>query len=296
MINHPMRLIHTIILALCVLLLPACAERAAPAKSTPSSAPRLAVLSPGFAATLIDLKRDHLIVARHAFDIVLHGSIPVAGNQSGLDYETLVSVRPTHIILEKNSQPLPERLPEFAERYGWQIVRLPALMLIDVRASISALDTIANPDTHPSPESINLTARFDALRDVLRTDAPPQELLLLSWVDPIGVMGPGSYHYELAKHMGLKPLPESGAHYITLSVEDLIRMDPPTIVLLIPDATTDDPASLIPRQARERLTACKLGNVILLNDPAALLASTTLIKLADDLRAALEGNAQLSAE
>jgi ABC-type Fe3+-hydroxamate transport system substrate-binding protein len=282
MITTTMRL-YSCILVVCLVLPSACVDRSAQSEQDAAEHPRLAVLSPGFAATLADLGYADQIVARHAYDIVLPKSIPVAGDQAGFDYERLVGVHPTHILLEQSAQSIPERMIEFAERYGWRVIELPAATLGDVTDSILELDNIANPASRPSVAAVQLLERFNKLRAREGTSAIATDVLLVTWIDPVGVMGPGSYHYELAEHIGLNPLPESGARYISFALEDLIRLDPPVIILVMPNHPEVEPSSLIPLAARERLSACRTGNVILLNDPAGLLPSSRLIALAIEL-------------
>ena len=109
MFDPVMRRILATILVVCISLGVSCAERTSSGQPASDPGPRLAVLSPAFAATLADLGCADLIVARHAYDIALEKTVPVCGDQGGINYEVLVRANPTHVILESNTQPPPER-------------------------------------------------------------------------------------------------------------------------------------------------------------------------------------------
>ena len=76
------------------------------------------MLSPALAVIVRDLGLEANIVARHGFDIVLDKSIPVAGDQSGLDYEILLTAKPTHVLLEWGQREIPRRLGELMVERG----------------------------------------------------------------------------------------------------------------------------------------------------------------------------------
>src|SRR5688572_2242849 len=95
--------LFAIVLALAGLGVCAC-DRSAPAPG-PATAdragpPRVVALSPGLAVTMRDLGLGDLLAGRHGFDAWSDPALPVCGDQSGLDYERLLAVRPTHILVQ----------------------------------------------------------------------------------------------------------------------------------------------------------------------------------------------------
>lgn len=266
--------------------LPGCREESAPPQRD-ADTPRLAVLSPAFAVILHDLGRAETIAARHAFDEVSDPAIPVAGDQNALDYEVLASVDPTHIILEDAAQDPPPRLLQFADDRGWQIAQIPALSLDDIPGAITRLDDLSLPAgaTRPSDEARALLNRFDsAIQPDRKLAARAGRTLLVTWTDPIGVMGPGSFHHDLARRLAMTPLPAHGAPYITLSPEEVIELDPDSIILLIPGADPDRIPELLGPISRLDLRAVRKNRVALMNDDLVLSPSTAMIDLARRLR------------
>jgi hypothetical protein len=152
---------RVLIAALCVACVAACEKQPAPgtqptpAATTPqSSQPRVVVLSPALAITLKDLGLEHMIVGRHGYDLVLDKSLPVCGDQAGIDYEALIRAKPTHVVLQWGARPLPDRLTELATTYDWIVVNQELLTLSDVRAStVELFDILAGPENQRSEDS-----------------------------------------------------------------------------------------------------------------------------------------------
>ncbi|MEQ9616501.1 MAG: hypothetical protein RLN60_00530 [Phycisphaerales bacterium] len=257
--------------------------------ATPSESPRLAVLSPASAIILRDLGHEDTIVARHGFDLVLDTSVPVAGDQTGIDYETLIRLEPTDVILERGAQEPPARLLELAGSRGWTVHEIPLLTLPDVRDAITQLERIASPPPQNSEGGTKLLADLDAaITDRPDACTPLGRTLLLTWTDPVGVMGPGSFHFELLSALGATPIPNEGAPYITLDTEDVLRLDPDTIVLLMPGHGEGDLSDALGPLVGVGLRAVEEERVILINHPLALTPSTALIDVADALVASAE--------
>lgn len=249
------------------------------------SGPRLAVLSPALCQTLRDLGAADRVVARHGWDSYSPGELPVAGSETGLDYEVLLRVRPTHVVMQTGAQQFPPRLEQLARDHGWEIVGIPVLRLDDVRASIARLGRCAGaaPSAVASAEST-----FDrALSNRPGFAGRAGSVLTLAGVDPPAVMGPGSFHYELVERLGAVALPREGAAFIQLSLEDVAKLDPDSLVLVLPGASSegDAPAwrSTLGPLARLSLRCVREGRVALLNDPLGQLPATSLARVADSL-------------
>jgi len=243
------------------------------------------------AITLRDLGAADLIVGRHGWDMVLDKSIPVVGDETGIDYEALLRVRPTHIVLEKGAKGLPPRLEEMATTQGWTIVALPMLSLADVEGAVPALaEVVGTSEAREKAASVahemeKAWSRSDAVADTFgRT-------LILASTDPIGVMGPGSFHYEMLQRMGAHPLPDEGAAWITLSKEDLVRLDPDSIILLIPgEPAKESGVHALGSLSKLPIQAVGGNRVFVVHHPFSQTPSTALIEVAKEIAGA--GRAQ----
>lgn len=247
---------------------------------------RIACLSPGLAVTLREIGLGDRIVGRHGFDSVTAASVPAVGDEQGIDYESLLEVRPTHVLLERSQRGVPPRLREIAATRRWDVREIPLLTLADIE---NAIDTLAALD----PENVTARAADVAagFRRALVLDPEIRDrlgaTLLMTWSDPIGVMGPGSFHHDLLGRLGAAPRPESGNAYITLAVEDVLALDPHSIVLLSPGADDTDARRLLGPLADAGLDAVDAGRVVVVGDELALLPAPTLARVADEIRAGI---------
>lgn len=285
-----------------------CREQPSPPPASPTTRskthtqPRVVVLSPALAVTLTDLDLAHLIVGRHGYDLALDPAIPVCGDQSGIDYEALIRANPTDVLIEWGARPLPARLDELARVNGWKVRNFTLLTLDDIRVSAEELwREYANP--HPASAQsprVLLDQAWSARTPPLA--AAGRVLLFLS-ASPPAALGPGSFHHQILAAIGATPALTSGSPYIELDAEDVLKLDPDVIVFVIPRATTAQPraaktplsdaeiTTLLGSLSKVNLRAARHQRIALLDDPFALLPSTAMARLADQL--ADELNSQL---
>jgi ABC-type Fe3+-hydroxamate transport system substrate-binding protein len=156
------------------------------------------------------------------------------------------------------------------------------LTLDDVRAALTRLDELTGG---PSDRGRELRAAFDAaLSPNPETAAALGHVLCLAWTDPPGVMGPGSFHAQLIHALGATAVPAEGTPYIEWSVEDVVRTDPDSLVLLRPDSEDDLETALGPL-ARMNLRCVREGRVIIVRDPLCHTPSTALAGVAEFIAA-----------
>lgn len=268
---------------------------------------RVVVLSPGLAVTMRDLGLGELLVGRHGFDAWSDPGLPVCGDQSGIDYERLLAVRPTHILVQWGQRELPARLTEMAGRHGWEVRSMNPLSLEEVRSA--AADLVAMFGA--GEEGEEALAAFDgALRRREGVDlSRAGRVMLLDAVSPPGVIGPGSYHDDVLRRIGGTPAVTQGAAYIVMDAEDVLALRPDAIVVLLPRPPRSGGAGeagpggasrtgVLPREewasvlgalARLNIPAVTRGRVALIDDPECLLPATSLGRFAEDLARILEG-------
>ncbi|MCE7975443.1 MAG: hypothetical protein DYG92_14155 [Leptolyngbya sp. PLA1] len=284
-------------LAACLgLTLTGCGERAA-APTPAASEVRIAVLSPAAAVMLRDIGQEHRIVARHAFDLVLARDLPVAGDQNTIDLEALLRARPTHIITQWQSKSLPGPFTEAAARHGWKVHEANLLSVDDIDGELAALRDFLSLPVNESADHMRLR-----LRDALKPRGPDGgpfrkvgRVLLLGATEPVAALGPGSCHQQVLERIGGAPALLSGNAWVELSTEDLLRLKPDAIVAVLPRERRggDAPTSYVVRgdEAASRLRAVMAldipavtrGRVAVIDDPLALLPSTSMAAFADEL-------------
>lgn len=281
-------------------------------------AERIVALSPAVAVMLRDLGVADRVVGRHDYDLVLSPDVPAVGHQEAIDYEALLSVCPTHVLIEWGSRPLPPRLGELAERHGWAVVRVRLLTLDDIARTVDDLaimfgvvDPFGTGDRRPpgmdTPRGFGAMPRFVDPASRLEQTLPSARLarawqrrgegfgavggvLLLGSVDPPGALGPGSFHQQILERIGGTPAITEGSPWIELDVEDIHRLAPGAIVLIAPRlGGVVEPVPM--EEIRHRLgriggldiPAVRAGRLGLIDDPLALTPSTAMAGFADEL-------------
>ena len=286
-------------------------ERQAAPAVVVAQPPRIVALSPALAIALRDLDLQDRIVGRHAYDMILDKSVPVCGDQLSVDYEALIAAAPTHVLMQRRDQEVPQRLKDLAASRGWKLVNAPTLTLGEIRqtvrqlaAEFSAVDLDSlRPKADATPTDPRVLRAFLRIKDrmdhawaspVPSTQPAGPRILLLESLDPRAAHGPGSFHHELLLAVGGRPVITTGKPYITLDAEDVLRLAPEAIVIFAPRpygspprATPPTPAelgALLGRLGTLDLPAIREHRIAIIDDPCCLLPSTAMIDTADELR------------
>jgi ABC-type Fe3+-hydroxamate transport system substrate-binding protein len=291
-------------LTLCMLLLAALVlagcgregQPVAPHRQPDERPDRIAALSPAIAVMLRDLGLEHRVVARHGWDLALDRSIPVAGDQTGLDYEALLRTEPTHVLLEwGTTRPLPPRLEELAQRRGWTLHNYRLLTLEDVRQATQDLHERFGDQSQPW-EQAPLAQRWDAALAKRPGLERAGRILILHAARPPAALGPGSAHQQVLEAIGGTPAITEGSPFITLDLEDLLRMAPDGIILIGSRGEDGEAGERGGRGDRERfgrvaglrIPAVQRGRLAIIDHPLSALPSTSLIEIAEQMAAILE--------
>lgn len=285
--------------------------------ATTNPTPRIVVLSPALAIILKDLGLAPAIVGRHAWDLALDPALPVCGDQSGVDFEALLRVRPTHVVVQWGERALPQRLVELAKEQGWTLINENPLSLDDIPIVAKHLDhdfeaAIAHEHAKDHADAL-IASLVDAcghrVEDATTNPRTPSgtsvwkgRILLLAATSPPAALGPGSWHYEILSRLGGTNAITSGGPYQTLDAEDVTKLAPDGIVILQPrgmkDAATPtrhvasefEPADLKKRMgqlADLSVPAITNGRIALIDDPFALTPSSSIIEVRLRLKAIL---------
>jgi hypothetical protein len=267
---------------------------------------RLAVLSPGMSAMIRDLGHEDLIVAKHDYDMVLSDRVPAAGSELGFDLETLINSNPTHVFFQTTSTSRSTEFLEAADRQGWILFERPLNTLDDIASTMDDLyfffegvpergarEYDMNEVFARSTPSVALAESWIDLGPVA-DDAG--RVLVLGALDPIGAMGPGSYHYEIVERLGATPAINSGSMWVEMDYEDLITLNPDSIILIAPRQPTDEdrfvaPTPITLKEIQQRfgplmelpVTAIQQERIGIIEHPLGLLPSGALGQVAEEI-------------
>lgn len=267
--------------------------------TNPETTPRVVVLSPALAVIMRDLGGADLVVGRHAYDLALDPSVPICGDQNGIDYEALLRAKPTDILIEWGDRPLPARLVALADDHGWSIDNMTLHKLDDIENACRFIHDsfIAARHAHdtgvdfepPAWDETNWHARMHAAWSPRDLSGAGRILLLMS-TNPPGALGPGSFHHQILLRIGATPAIADGSPYMSLDAEDVLRLAPDGIILVIPESEpspADAPINLGPLATLD-IPAIRTGRVALIGHPLALTPSTAMVDFADELAGILE--------
>ena len=274
---------------------------------------RIAVFSPAIGVMLRDLGFEDSIVGRHAYDNALSTSIPVIGSHLDIDYELLITLEPTDMFFERNTIAIPDRLTELATEHSWTIWTYQLSTLDDIATTMDDLylKLVGFPDQlidtkDPFDLPIDPSARLDielpsarlaqSWSPMGRSALSAGRMLVLAGVDPIGAMGPGSFHAQLIERMGISPAIVDGGMWQELDYEDLIKLAPDSIVVLNPKTPNSldqigEPEKMSWDQIRAKVGAIAdlpipasiNHRIAIIEHPLGLLPSSSLSQIADEL-------------
>jgi len=263
---------------------------------------RIVSLSPAISRTLVDFELDERIVGRTQFCASIDPSVPVVGSLLDLDYERVLKLRPTHVLVQPSlAQGVDPRLRELAESHGWVIGEFPGLNDIDdVDAMILKLPELLFADTSDARRdaaaraaeiSTNIAA---ALRPDLQSPWHGGTLLVAS-VDPVLVFGTQTYLGDVLTALGGVNAAGSPG-WSELSLEDIVRLDPEAIVLVRERAVEGDVRSAAGPLASLPIRAVREDRIAALVHPDVNLPSSGVIGVAHALREVLNELASPGAE
>lgn len=285
---------------------------------------RIVALSPAVGVMLRDLGLADLVVGKHDYDMVLGETVPAVGHQEAIDYEALIGVRPTDVVIEWGSRPLPPRLVELAGANGWDVYPVTLLTLDDIAGTLdglairygvvdfSGIGSGRGKRPEGLGEGLPEIPRFEDPARRLEAELPSAGLarawsvrgdgfggvgpvLLIGGTDPVGVLGPGSFHHQILERIGGVPAVGDGSPWMEMDAEDVLRLAPAGIVLVSPAAGGGE-GSVDPLAVGERLgviggldiPAVRDGRLALIDDPLALVPGTSMARFADLLAGVLE--------
>ncbi len=280
------RAIHIVLVFLLGALASCGGDQPGPAQTDDGSI-RIVTLSPAASKVLIDLGLGESIVGRHNYDQAASSDVSPVGDQSAIDYELLLSLRPTHVVLQSDSRDVPERLRELSASAGFEIVNITrTLTLDDVELAAHELEARFAPGAQLAAELHDAIAPRREDRSAWGT-----VLVAMQTAPTVDVLGPGSAHQELFERLGYTPAVTRGLPYMPMDAEDVLALDPGVIVLVMPRAPGAAPAPLdweptereLGSLAGLGLRAVGSGRVVLIDEPLALVPSTSFIGVSAEL-------------
>ncbi len=271
-----------------------CGCRQAEPPAAPPGPLRIVSMSPAISRTLVDFGVQDKIVGRSAWCASLDPAIPVAGDLYDVDYERLIRLEPTHVLVQPPSTGLDPTLQRLAAERGWVIGRWTFDTLDDIEQMVREVPELLYPQGGVSRAAATARAA-DLLNRIAAALTPGTaarwrgRTLLVADTDPaILVFGHGTYLHDVLTALGGRNATTTRG-WTELSLEDVVRLDPEAIILV----RDRGPADIGPLEAAGPLasldtTARREGRIAVLWHADAMLPSTAVIDVAEQMGQVLE--------
>lgn len=271
----------------------ACSETPSAAKNQSTYAGRLRIvsLSPAISRTLVDFDLQDQIVGRSQFCWALDASIPIVGDLRTVDYEKLIRIQPTHVLLQPPATGVEPKLLELANTRGWKVGQWSPLNGVeDISQLLRELPFII--DSGESDESAKMFEYSETLLHALNAaldsgDNPlfHGRVLMLSNLEPVMAFGRDTYlHDILTRFGGENALQARG--WVQLSWEDVVRMNPEAVLFVVdsPPERVTGAADALAAYHDLDIAAAKHKRLAVLAHRDALLPSSGIINVAHAMR------------
>ncbi len=291
---------RTLPIVACVFTLFAAAcdrQPSAPAANPASSDLRIVSLSPAISRTLIDLELDEHIVGRTPYCDSIDQSLLVVGDLTNVNFEMLVRLNPTHILVQPPAGGVDPHLKRAAAEHGWTIAAWRLNGIDDIRTMLLEM-----PESlYAADSSERAKIRDDALRiigDIDAAIAPTESsevfrgrVLMVNDVNPIMAFGAGTYLEDILRALGgTNAVADRG--WVQLSLEDVVRLAPEAIILVKPGASASDLLSDLGPLATIDVPAVKNRCRALLAHRDAMAPSSGVVGVAKDMQVILRALAR----
>lgn len=260
--------------------------------SSQASAVRIISLSPAISRALVDFNLHARIVGRTPHCAMVDESVPAVGDLLNINYEHVIRLQPTHILIQPPEAGIDSHLSQLAQQHKWKIVQWKLDSLDDIETMVRELPGALFADGTPE---LNESARRSAelLNQLANALAPGEKpvyagrTMLVYSMAPLSVFGQGTYLDGVLKALGGQNA-TSAKDWITYSAEDFVRLNPQAIILIRPgigEASVPVTFGTIWEMDVEAVIERRLA---LLKHPEAFLPSTSVIEVAAELREILE--------
>jgi ABC-type Fe3+-hydroxamate transport system substrate-binding protein len=289
-------------------------ETPAETQPEPEVLARVVSLSPAITQILADMDQQRLVVGVGQNDAAAPADAAVVGTFADINSEALVETRPTHVLTMAGPDGPPAKLRELAAAKKFEVYAYPYPTTVHDVAEMIASDAELLPDAPmPAPRTTSLATvlssqvpgatllaqgvkfkmlnQLDALQKATADGGGPNVLMLIG-TDPLTASAGGEVlHDVLTRYLNARNAAEgmSGGAPV-LDREKLLSLKPDVILLLSPKAPELKSVEEDDRLGALRgldVPAVKNERVVLINDPAVLLPSSTLPRVAEAMAKAI---------
>lgn len=232
-------------LLLATLLLAACGKSPAPtsAPAPASSSPRIVSIVPAATLNLVLIGGTDRLVGVSTYDRLYLPenlqNLPVVGDYEQINYEQLVKLKPSLMIIQQEESRQPARLKTFIHDHNIQLVNIKFDHVDDIWASVLLLGKISGREVQARQAIDNAQRELHDLA-VDYQDAPRPKVLYV--MDPAAnlVCGNNTFVEEMISLAGGDNV-KVGVNFPTISRETMVKLAPDCLLIGAPDAIPEQP-------------------------------------------------------
>lgn len=261
-------------------------EQAGPAASAPAASaehgPRIVCLSPASTLQIVQLGAADRLVGVTAFDEPSlpeeYRGLPAVGDYYNVNFESLLRLKPTAMIVQKADDRLWPHLKEFARQHQVELVNVRLDTLDDLFATARRVGQVCGKAQAAEYKVRLMQAQIQALREKTAVLPHPKVLYIIG-KNPIWVVGANRIWNDIVTMAGGVNLGASlGSDFPEISREGIVRLAPEALLLGDPGAPPardlDDPR--LKMWLDISCPASQNGRIYLMTSATSQLASFTV--------------------
>jgi iron complex transport system substrate-binding protein len=294
------------ILAAMVLCLSACGKTETPPATAPTTAPttrhapampRIISTVPAATLNLVLIGGVDSLVGVSPYDALYlpddKKNLPAVGdyNLEKLNYEHLITLQPTALIVQTAEAHIPARLRQLAQSQHFEIINIKLDTTDDLWNTVRALGHAAQREDAADTAILKAQAQ---LKEIAKSHEgkPRPRVVYVVGNNPLTIVGGDNFMNEMLTLAGGDNAgAKVGKSFITISNETLVKLAPDVLLIgdpSAPDQQPDDPR--LESWQRYDVPAVKNNRVFLVTDPDALTASVNLPKSVRSLSTLIHKN------
>ncbi len=247
---------------------------------------RIACTVPAATQMLLQLGAAGDLVGVSSFDRPLLPprlqTLPIIGNYLHLDYETVLNVKPTVLVVQMAPARLPLSLTHFVRGNRIQLVNVRLNTLQQLYASAKLLGLVAGFSARATEAVARAKARMGAIRRRY-ADRSHRRVVFLIDTQPLMAVGKDTFLDQLIRAAGGNNVGEKlGADYPALTRETLVDLKPQVLLIGLPGqpAATGDADPRIAPWLNLPIPAAKKHQVYLVTGRRSQMPTLQVYKIA----------------
>jgi iron complex transport system substrate-binding protein len=266
------------------------------APTTAPLAPRIISLVPAATLNLVLIHAADRLVGVTKYDTLYlpdaQQNLPVVGDYETLNYEKLIALHPTDVLVQMDEPMIPARLRTLAAADHFTLTNIHLDTLDDLWHTVALLGHLSGHDTDATRAILTAHAELHEIADSLQHQPRPKVLYAIG-TNPLAVAGAKTFMDQMVTLAGGENLgAKVGTFFPNISNETLIHLAPDVLLISAPDQPEQqDHDPRLDAWQRYQIPAVWNDRIWLVTDGNSLMASVDLPRQVRELSKLIHKNA-----